>query len=240
MIPSKQESTHIENRLLAALPQKDYKRLLSKMEEVSLERGQCLVAPGEEVRDVFFPRNAMISMVSFTKEGASVETGIVGNEGMLGIPVLFATTTTPMQSLVQIPGSAMNIKAKVLKREFDWGGAIYEVLLRYLHALVIQISQTAACNKLHGPDVRLARWLLMSSDSVCADELPLTHEFLSEMLGMRRAGITQAAGMLREKGLIVYRQGLIRIVDRKGLEEESCECYEVVEREYNRLFPPCH
>jgi CRP-like cAMP-binding protein len=225
------------NRILSSLPKKEYNRLLPQMEEVSLERGQILIAPGQPIKHVQFPLNAMISIVSFTEEGLSIETGVIGSDAMLGIPVLLGTNTTPMQSVVQIPGLAMRMEAKAFKREFDNGSAFKEVLLRYIHVLVIEISQTAACNKLHSIEGRLARWLLMSSDSIGSSELPLTQDFISSMLGIRRAGVTEAATALRGKGLISYRQGLITIVDRAGLETQACECHEVVKREYDRLFP---
>jgi CRP-like cAMP-binding protein len=233
----KQSPAKNQNRLLSALPQKEYKRLLAKMEEVFIEQGQRLIVPGEQIKDVYFPLNAMVSMVSSTEEGISVETGIAGSDGMLGISILFGTTTTPMESVVQIPGKAMRMGAKEFKSEFDRGGVFNKTLLLYLHILVIEISQTAACNKLHRIDGRLARWLLMCSDSIGSDELPLTHEFLSTMLGARRAGVTEASGRLRKKGAIRYHHGRITILDRKGLEDEACECYEVVRREYSRLFP---
>ena len=233
----KQSPALSQNRLLSALPQREYKRLLAKMEEVSIEQGQRLIAPEERIRDVYFPLNAMISLVSRTEEGISVETGIVGSDGVLGIPALFGTTTTPMESLVQIPGRAMRMEANVFKSEFDRGGVFNKILLLYLHVLIIEISQTAACNKLHSIDERLARWLLMSSDSIRSEELPLTHEFLSTMLGVRRAGVTEASARLREKGLIHYHHGRITIQDRKGLQGAACECYDVVKREQSRLFP---
>jgi CRP-like cAMP-binding protein len=237
MSTRKQSPAEIRNRLLSALPQKEYKRLLAKMEEVSIEQGQRLIVPEKEIKDVYFPLNAMISLVSSTKEGVSVETGIVGSDGVLGVAVLLGTATTPMQSVVQIPGRAMRMGAKAFKSEFDRGGAFNKILLLYLHVLVIEISQTAACNKLHSIDERLARWLLMGCDSIRSEELPLTHEFLSMMLGVRRAGVTEASSRLRKKGLIRYHHGRITILDRKGLEGEACECYQVVKGEYSRLIP---
>lgn len=233
----KQTPAQPRNRILSSLPKKEYNRLLQQMEEVPVERGQILIAPGEPIRHVHFPLNAMISIVSFTEEGLSIETGVIGSDAMLGLPVLLGTNTTPMQSVGQLPGRAMRMEAKAFKSEFDRGGPFSEVLLRYVHVLVVEISQTAACNKLHSIEGRLARWLLMSSDSIGSDELPLTQDFISSMLGVRRAGVTEAATALRRKGLISYRQGLITIVDRAGLEAEACECYEVVKREYDRLFP---
>jgi CRP-like cAMP-binding protein len=194
-----------------------------------------LIIPGEEIKEVYFPLNAMISLVSTTREGVSVETGIVGSDGMLGISVLFGAATTPMQSVVQISGRAMRMEARAFKTEFDREGAFNKILLLYLHILFVEISQTAACNKLHSIDGRLARWLLMSCDSIRSDVLPLTHEFLS-MLGIRRAGVSEASARLREKGLISYHHGRITILDRKGLEDFACECYDVVKREQARLF----
>lgn len=233
----KQSPAQYQNRLLSALPQKEYKRLLAKMEEVSLDQGQHLIIPGEEIKRAYFPLNAMISLVSITEEGISVETGLVGSDGVLGVAILLGAATSPMQSVVQIPGMALRMEAKVLKTEFDRGGVFNNILLKYLHVLIIEISQTAACNKLHSIDERLARWLLMGSDSIRSEELPLTHEFLSTMLGVRRAGVTEASARLREKGLIHYHHGVITILDRKGLQEAACECYDAVKREQNRLLP---
>jgi len=237
MSTRRQSPAKPQNRLLSALPQEEYKRLLEKMEEVSVEQGQRLIVAGEEIKDVYFPLNAMISLVSSTEEGVSVETGIVGSDGVLGVAVIFGTTTTPMESVVQIPGRAMRMDAKAFKSEFDLGGVFSKVLLLYTHILVVEMSQTAACNRLHSIDGRLARWLLMGSDSIRSDELPLTHEFLSMMLGVRRAGVTEASARLRKKGLIRYHHGRITILDRKGLEDFACECYDVVKREQSRLFP---
>jgi CRP-like cAMP-binding protein len=237
MVTRNESSNQSRNRILASLPQKEYERLLPKMEEVYIEQGRCLIAPQESIREVYFPLNSMISLISLTREGLSVETGIVGSEGMLGVPVLFDTTSTPMQSIVQLSGMAMRMQAQTFKTEFDRGGQLYRVLLRYLHVLVIEISQTAACNKLHTIKGRLGRWLLMSSDSIHSEELPLTHEFLATMLGVRRAGVSEAAGQLKKRGLIDYHHGSVTILDRRGLQEVACECYDIVSREYSRLFP---
>lgn len=224
------------NRLLEALPHKERDRLMSMMRQVSLERGRFLITPNEELKCVYFPLTAMISLVSFTEEGRTVETGVVGSDGMLGIPVLFGTTSTPMQSVVQIPGLALEMPAKAFKQEFDKAGPLNKVLLQYLHVLMILISQTAACNKLHPVSGRLARWLLLSSDCIRSNEVPLSQEFLATMLGVRRAGVNEAAGQLREEGLIRYHQGMVVITDRRGLEDYSCECYDVVKREATRFF----
>jgi CRP-like cAMP-binding protein len=238
MQAGKQPPGELRNRILSSLPKKEYNRLLPHMELVSLERGQTLIAPGETIRHAYFPLNAVISIASFTEGGLSIETGVIGSDAILGLPVLLGMNTTPMQSVVQIPGRTMRIQAKAFKSEFNSGGAFTEALLRYMHVLAIEISQTAACNKLHSIEARLARWLLMSSNSIGSDELPLTQDFISSMLGIRRAGVTEAASALRRKGLISCRRGLITIGDPAGLEAEAYGCYGVVKQEYDRLFPP--
>jgi CRP-like cAMP-binding protein len=178
----------------------------------------------------------LLSLVTVMKDGSTVESGAVGREGMAGLPVLLDTGTTLMQTLTQIPGQAVRIKAKILKEAFDAGGALQKILYRYIHTVIVTSSQTAACNRLHHLEVRLCRWLLMSSDGVGSEELFLTQDFLATMLGVRRAGVSEAASQLTGKGLIRYQRGRIKIVDRKSLETSACECYGMVKAEYNRLF----
>ena len=228
------------NRLLAilskSLPAKEYRRLLSLMEEVSLEQHRVLIDQGQAIKYVYFPANAMISLVSLMEEGESVETGAVGREGMLGIPLLLGVNATPMRSVVQIAGEALRMRASVFQAELERNTRMRKALCLYLHIQFVEISQTAACNKLHPTTGRLARWLLISSDCVASEELALTHDFLATMLGIRRAGVTEAAGDLKGKGLIDYHRGKITILDRRGLEDTACECYDVVKRETNRLY----
>jgi CRP-like cAMP-binding protein len=235
-------STHTEthpytlNRLLASLPSEEWKALLPHMEQVSLSHGQSIILPDEPIPFIYFPLNSLLSMVTVMEDGSTVEAGAIGREGMGGLPVLLDAGTTPMQTLTQIPGQAVRIKAEIVKDAFDKGGALRHILHRYIHTTIVLGSQTAACNRLHYIEARLCRWLLMSSDGVGSEELCLTQEFLSAMLGVRRAGVSEAASQLQNKGLIRYQRGRIQIVDRKSLETASCECYRVVTAEYKRLF----
>jgi CRP-like cAMP-binding protein len=225
----------LTNRLLATLPKADFERLQKQLEPVYLKQGELLIEPGKGLSYAYFPLDAMISLVSLLEDGSTVEAGCVGREGVVGVPLLLGASTTPMQSVVQIPGNALRMKADILVKELQTNKALLNILLLYLHVLIIFISQTAACNKKHPIVGRLARWLLLSSDCVDSEELPLTHEFLATMLGVRRAGVTETANELRSKGLIDYYQGKVTIVNRQGLEATACECYRVVRRELQRL-----
>lgn len=226
----------VRNRILSSLPEEDFRRLLPQMTEVSLTQNEVVISPEDPIHYVYFPQGALISLVSLTEEGKMVEAGLIGREGMAGLPVVLADGTTPMRSVVQIAGPAIRMKAAVVKEEFDRGRAFQKTLHRYMHALFVEFSQSAACNRLHPISGRLARWLLMASDGVGSDTLTLTHEYLSVMLGIRRPGVTGAAVELREKGAIDYSRGEIRIVNRKVLEEVACECYTVVRDEFDRMF----
>jgi CRP-like cAMP-binding protein len=206
------------------------------MEQVSLSHGQSIILPDEPIPFVYFPLNSLLSLVTVMEDGSTVEAGSIGREGMAGVPILLDAGTTPMQTLTQIPGQAVRVKGEIIKEAFDKGGALRHILHRYIHATIVLGSQTAACNRLHRIEARLCRWLLMSSDGVGKEELFLTQEFLSTMLGVRRAGVSEAASQLMGKGLIRYQRGRIQIVDRKSLETVACECYRVVKAEYERLF----
>lgn len=235
-MPSLREShPKVENRLLAALPPEEYKRLLPHLEEVRLPLGKIIIAPEETIPDVYFPTGALISLVSLMEDGRSVEAGVIGVEGMAGLPVVLGGGTTPMRSMVQIEGAGVKVKANVAKAEFDRGGALQKALHRYMHALFVSFSQSAACNRLHPIEGRLARWLLMASDGVQSDHLPLTHDYLGTMLGIRRAGVTEACVILRDRGLINYSRGNMRITNRNGLKDVACECYEIVKKEFDRM-----
>jgi CRP-like cAMP-binding protein len=235
-------STHQEahplsqNRLLASLASEELTALQPHMEQVSLSHGQSIVLPYEPIPFVYFPLNSLLSLVTVMEDGSTVEAGAIGREGMAGLPVLLDADMTPMQTLTQIPGEAVRIKARIIKEAFDKGGTLQKVLHRYIHTTIVTGSQTAACNRLHHIEARLCRWLLMSSDGVDSEELFLTQDFLATMLGVRRAGVSEAASQLQEKGLIRYQRGRIQIVDRKSLETAACECYRVVKAEYQRLF----
>jgi CRP-like cAMP-binding protein len=224
------------NRLLAGLPEEDFLALAPHMELVTLSLGNTVVSPDEPIPYAYFPLTCLLSMVMVMSDGSSVESGAVGLQGMSGLPALLGAGTTPMQTVVQIPGEAIRIKSQTLKEEFDRGGALQNLIYRYIHALIITGSQSAACNRLHMIEARLARWLLMSSDGVNSEELAITHEFLAAMLGVRRAGVTEAAGKLQESGLIKYRRRVIEIIDRGRLERAACECYGNVRTEFERLL----
>jgi CRP-like cAMP-binding protein len=225
-----------ENQILAALPAAELERLLPIMEEVELRLGDIIARPDEPIEYVYFPRRGTLSVLAMMEDGSEVEIGVVGNEGMFGISIVLGTDSTPLQAIAQIPDGATRIRADLLKAELDRGGQLYKSLLRYMQAFFIQTAQTAACNRLHKLDERLARWLLMCHDRCRSDNLALTHEFLSVMLGVRRAGISEAASKLQAAGLISYFRGHVQIVDRQGLEAVSCECYKVIKREFDRLL----
>lgn len=235
-------STHQEahplsrNRLLASLPSEELTALQPHMEQVSLSNGQTIISPYEAIPFIYFPINSLLSLVTLMEDGSTIEAGAIGREGMAGLPVLLDADMTPMQTLAQIPGHAVRIKAKIIKEAFDKGGVLQKVLHRYIHTTIVTGSQTAACNRLHHIEARLCRWLLMSSDGVDSEKLFLTQDFLATMLGVRRAGVSEAASQLQGKGLIRYQRGRIEIVDRKSLETAACECYGVVKAEYERLF----
>lgn len=235
-------STHQEscgatgNRLLDKLPGKEFEALRPHLTQVSLSHSQTLIAPDEPIPYIYFPINALASLVTVLEDGSTVEAGSVAREGMVGVPVLLDARTTPMQTLVQIPGEAMRAQATMIKEAFDKGGALHNLLHRYIHTLFVVASQSAACNRRHRVEARLCRWLLMSSDGVNSNEIGLTQEFLSTMLGVRRAGVTEAALTLQEAGLIDYTRGRIRILNRERLEATTCECYHMVKDEYDRLL----
>ncbi|MBD0370392.1 MAG: Crp/Fnr family transcriptional regulator [Pyrinomonadaceae bacterium] len=226
----------IENRLLACLPEEEFARLSRHMERVSLSHGQYAIVPEEPIRDVYFPLTCLLSLVTILEDGSTVESGTIGREGMSGIPVLLDAKSTPMPTFAQIPGYALKIRASVLKEMYEERGHLHKLLNRYIHTVIVTGSQSTACNARHNVEERLCRWLLMSSDGVGSDELNLTQEFLATMLGVRRPGVSQAAGALQEAGLISYNRGTIKILDRAGLERAVCECYRMSKAEYDRLF----
>lgn len=236
-MPAHQEALPpTQNRLLAGLPSEDLTALHPHMEQVSLSHGQTVVKPDEPIPFVYFPLNSLLSLVTVMEDGLIVESGSIGREGMAGLPILLDAGTTPMQTLTQIPGQAIRVKAEIIKEAFDRGGALQKLFYRYIHTVIVVASQSAACNRLHRVEARLCRWLLMSSDGVGSEELPLTQEFLAAMLGIRRAGVSEAASKLQSNGLIRYSRGYIQIVDRKSLETFACECHGMVKAEYDRLF----
>ncbi len=229
----------IENRLLSNLSVDLYQRLKPYLSKVFLKQGTIIHSPGERIQRVFFPRGCMISVTVTMENGATVETGVVGNRGVSAVSALLGSNrNTQVEYGVQIAGHAIWINASILHQEFERSPELRRILLRYTQAFVAQTSQTAACNRLHSLEQRFARWLLEAQFCVESDYLLLTHRFIADMLGVRRAGVTQAAQKLRSAGLIQYHQGRVQIVDQAGLEAIACECFNVVKSEYNRLIEP--
>ncbi len=224
------------NRILSALPRKEYERLSAYLEPVELPLGKVLYRPDEPISHVYFPNRGSVSVVCVLEDGKSVEAGMVGNEGMFGVCVFLGSITSPLEAVVQLSGDGLRMQSDVLRAEFKRGEHLQDLLLRYTQAFIIQIAQTAACNRAHPIDGRLARWLLMSQDRTQASELQLTHEFIAIMLGTRRAGVSEAASKLQDEGVIRYRRGHVKILDRQKLEAHSCECYPVVKKEFDRLL----
>jgi len=226
-----------QNHLLAALPPSDYERLASHLELIPMRLGDVLYEPGVRLRHVYFPTTSIVSLMYVMENGASAEIAIVGNEGILGISLFMGGETTPSRAVVQSAGHAFRLKAQRLKDEFGRFGPMLQLLLRYTQALITQMSQTAVCNRHHSVDQQLCRWLLLSLDRLASNELAMTQELIANMLGVRREGVTEAAGKLQDAGLIRYRRGRITVLDRPGLEARSCECYQVVKTEFDRLLP---
>jgi CRP-like cAMP-binding protein len=218
----------VANRLLAALSSQEYQRLQPHLETFTLAFGEVLYEPGEIIRHVYFPNSGIVSLLSMVEKRSTLEVGVVGNEGMVGIPIFLGANKSHNRALVQGGGVAMRMKSESLRKQIKLAGTLQESLLRYTHSLLAQISQSAACNRFHTVNARLARWLLMTYDRLMSDEFRLTQDFLSHMLGVRREGVTSAARALQQKKLIRYVRGQITILDRVGLEAASCKCYEVV------------
>src|SRR3954470_8822907 len=218
----------VANSLLAALPRKLYQRLLPGLTPVTLEFGKVLYEPGEVIRDVYFPGHCVVSLLTLVKGQLALEVGLVGREGVVGVPVALGIDISPVRALVQGEGSALSMTAARFRRELRKSEPLQKVLYRYTNSLMAQITQTAACNRFHTVPARLARWLLMTRDRVQSAHIHLTHEFLSHMLGVRRVGVTEAASVLQRRKLIEYSRGNITILDHGGLEAASCPCYELV------------
>ena len=226
-----------QNRLLAALPPKIYERLHPHLELVPLELGASIYESGRKQPYVYFPTDSIVSLLYVMKDGASAEIAVVGNEGLVGISLFMGGDTTPSRAVVQSAGSAYRVKAKALLSEFEFGGPLQHLLLRYTQALITQMAQTAVCNRHHAVEQQLCRWLLLSMDRLPTNVLTMTQDLIANMLGVRREGVTAAAGKLQEAGLIDYSRGRITILDRSGLESLVCECYAVVKTEFDRLLP---
>jgi CRP-like cAMP-binding protein len=226
----------VENRLLAALPREEYERLRPNLQQVTFSLGEVVYEFGGHLDYVFFPTNSIVSLLYTMENGASAEMGLTGNDGVVGIALFMGGGTMPNRAVVQSAGTAIRLKAKVLQDEFALGGKFQYLLLRYTQALITQISQTAVCNRLHSVEQQLCRWLLLSHDRLKTDELVMTQELIADMLGVRREGVTVAAGHLQDIGAIRYVRGRINILDRQKLEETVCECYKVVQDEFVRLL----
>jgi len=226
-----------QNHLLDALPAADYERIASRLELVSLKLADVLYEPDIPLRYVYFPTTAIVSLLYVMEDGASAEIAIVGNEGILGVALFMGGETTPSRAVVQSAGYGYRLKAQFLKEEFGRFGPFLRLLLRYTQALITQMAQTAVCNRHHSVDQQLCRWLLLSLDRLASSELTMTQELIANMLGVRREGVTEAAGKLQLGGLIHYRRGKITVLDRPRLEARSCECYQVVKTEFDRLLP---
>ena len=224
------------NRLLAALPQTDYERLLPHLRPVVMPLGEVLYETGDTIHTVYFMTAGMISLVLTSNQGINVEVGIVAREGLVGMKTLVSDSPALERAVVQISGSAYRMSAETLKEEFEHSSTLRSQILRHTQAMFTQAAQGSLCNRLHSIEERLCRWLLTVSDRVGSDDLELTQEFLAQMLGSRRSGVTVTAGTLRAAGLIDYSRGRIKILDRQGLSETSCECYAVIRDEFEQLF----
>lgn len=225
-----------ENRILAALPRPEYERLLPHLERIHLPQGKVLWEAGDLVRRAYFVTRGMVSLLSMTEDGETTEVAMVGNEGMVGIPIILRVGISPYVCMVQITGDALSIKADALRAEFNRNTRLQDLLLRYTHAVLAQVSQAAVCNRFHTIEARLARWLLVTRDRVGSDSFQLTQELISHMLGTPRTVVTTAANKLQDAGLIRYKRGSITILDVPRLESAACECYGVVIKEISHFF----
>ena len=226
-----------QNCLLAALPAADYERLPPHLELIPLPLGWAVYEAGGEQGYVYFPTTSIVSLLYVMEDGSAAEIAVVGNEGLVGISLFMGGESTPSRAVVQSAGYGYRLKASILKREFALGGQLQHLALRYTQALITQMAQTAVCNRHHSVEQQLCRWLLLSLDRLSSNELAMTQELIANMLGVRREGVTEAAGHLQQAGLIHYSRGHIVVVDRPKLEAQVCECYAVVKREYGRLLP---
>ena len=225
-----------QNHLLAALPVKEFDRLAPHLELVSMPLGEVLYESGGQLRYVYFPTTSIVSLLYVMRNGASAEIAVVGNEGLLGVSLFMGGETTPSRAVVQSSGHGFRLEGQLLKDEFNRAGPLLRLLLRYTQALITQMSQTAVCNRHHSVEQQLCRWLLLSLDRLSTNTLTMTQELISNMLGVRREGVTEAARRLQTAGLIRYSRGRIEVLDRPGLERAVCECYGVVKLEFDRLL----
>jgi len=225
-----------QNYLLAKLPDSEFQQIFPHLELVTLKLGEVLYESGGQLHCVYFPITSIVSLLYVMRDGASAEIAVVGNDGILGISLFMGGETTPSRAVVQSAGTAYRLRAEILKEEFNRAGPTMRLLLRYTQALITQMSQTAVCNRHHSVDQQLCRWLLLSLDRLPSNELKMTQELIANMLGVRREGVTEAAGRLRDLGIIAYSRGHITVLDRSNLEDRVCECYAVVKKEFDRLL----
>lgn len=226
------------NQLLNALPEAEYERLLPHLERVTMPLGEVIYESGGELRYVYFPTTCIVSLLYVMENGASAEIAVVGNDGIIGVALFMGGGSMPNRAVVQSAGHAFRLRGQLLMQEFNRYEGMLHLLLRYTQALITQMAQTAVCNRHHSVDQQLCRWLLLSLDRLPSNELTMTQELIANMLGVRREGVTEAAGKLQQAGLIHYSRGRITVLDRPGLEERVCECYHVVKAESDRLLPP--
>lgn len=224
------------NRLLAALPDADWVRWRSKLEPCAMPLGQVLYESGAPLTHAYFPTTAIVSLMYVTENGASASVALAGDEGMIGVPLIMGAGSTPGRAVVHGAGAGYRIPGALLREEFGRSGAVLRILLRYTQALIAQMAQMAVCNRYHTVHQQLCRWLLLNVDRMSGDEMAVTQELIAHMLGVRREGVTEAALALQRDGLIVYRRGHIKVIDREGLARRSCECRAVIQAEYDRLL----
>jgi CRP-like cAMP-binding protein len=225
------------NHLLGAIPEAEWDRFAPQLTPIAMKLGQVVYEAGVEQTYVYFPTDSIVSLLSVMENGDSAEIAIVGHEGLVGISLFMGGSATPSRAVVQSAGYAFRMKAQFIRDEFVLAGPVQQLFLRYTQALLTQMGQTAVCNRHHSLDQQLCRWILMSLDRLASNEVMMTQELISNMLGVRREGVTEAAGKLQRLGIIEYQRGKIRVLDRKRLEAKSCECYEVVRKEFARLLP---
>ena len=235
-MPISAQHNPIQNHLLAALPREEFERLAPHLELVAMPLGEVLYESGGPLRHVYFPTTSIVSLLYVMQNGASAEIAVVGNEGLLGVSLFMGGETTPSRAVVQSDGHGYRLAGQLLKDEFNRAGPVLRLLLRYTQALLTQMSQTAVCNRHHSLQQQLCRWLLLSLDRLQSNTLTMTQELISNMLGVRREGVTEAAQNLQAAGLIRYSRGRIEVLDRPGLERSVCECYGVVKVEFDRLL----
>jgi len=226
-----------QNGLLAALPKTAADQWLLQLQPVDMPLGKVLYEPGSKLSHVYFPTTSIVSLLYVMEDGASAEIAVVGHEGIVGIAMFMGGNSTPSRAVVQSAGGGFRLKSDLLMQEFNRAGPVLHLLLRYTQALITQMAQTAVCNRHHSLDQQLCRWLLLSLDRLHSNELVMTQELIANMLGVRREGVTEAAGHLHKAGLIQYQRGHITVLDRARLEQRVCECYGVVKKEYDRLLP---